>query len=179
MIENKFTTKPKEDANNPLLRQATAEDESRIFNWRNDSWLASFSSGNRIVTWEEHRRWFERVSDDTRHLVFIIEINTGYPIGSIRFDREGSDAATVSVFIERAYTAKGIGSHALVKGCAAAFEAWSINVIKAGIKPDNYASIKAFRKAGFVEDFQKASPPNFLRYYSCRRDQGWQNSGVR
>ena len=117
MIANRFPTKPTEDANNLLLRQATPEDEGRIFDWRNDPWLASFSSGSRAVTWKEHQRWFERVLDDNRHLVFIIEINIGYPIGSIRFDRESSDAATVSVFIEKLYTGQGIGSHALIQGC--------------------------------------------------------------
>lgn len=141
------------------LRAANASDERTLLAWRNDPWIVALSASRRAVTPAEHHRWLEQALDRTLHLLYVIESPPGRGIGSIRFDRESDEAASVSIYLLRPHVGRGIGVAALRDGCTAAFHAWPrLREIRARIRAENDHSIRAFTKAGFREYAEPRSP---------------------
>lgn len=135
------------------IRQASAEDSERIWEWRNDvQTRANSASGNsQIVPWENHQTWFEHtLTDNNRHLL-IGELD-GAPVAMLRFDKLDDDRSNWVISINLAPTARGRG---LSVPLLLAAHRWltatepSARRIVAEIKPHNAASINAFTKAGY------------------------------
>ena len=127
-------------------------DRQTVFEWRNDPWIVALSTHQHAIEWADHLRWFERILQSEHHLLFIIESDAGEGMGVIRFDREENDAE-VTIYLLQPFTGKGYGVLALVEGPARAFSHWPIlERVTATIREDNPNSVKAFTKAGFVEE---------------------------
>src|SRR5690349_23170939 len=106
---------------NLRLRVAQMDDAQRVFVWRNDPWIISLSTSQRMVTWEEHLAWFRKVLATDRHLLLIIEIEEGLGIGTVRLDRVDALRATLTVYLLRDFTGQGLGVKAIMSGSARAF----------------------------------------------------------
>jgi RimJ/RimL family protein N-acetyltransferase len=133
------------------LRPATLADARTVFTWRNDPWIVSLSASRATVGWEEHIAWYERVIHGD-HLLHIIESDEGAGMGCVRLDRSGAEAV-VTIYLLRPFVGKGIGVLALRQSCAEAFAHWpALRRIRALIRPDNVPSLRAFAKAGFVNE---------------------------
>jgi len=113
---------------------------------RNDPWIVSLGTSQKPVEWKEHAKWFRRVLADDNCLLWMIEPS----MGTVRIMRNG-DAATVTIYLLKQHTGKGIGVWALREACNLAFCKWPIRRIRAHIRYENRASLVAFMKAGFVE----------------------------
>lgn len=133
------------------LRPATGDDIRQVFAWRNDPWIVSLGSSRRLVSWEEHAEWFPRVLADPGRLLLICEDEAGVGLGATRLDMVDGDRATVTIYLMREFTGRGLGVQALVQAAALGFARWPIRAIHAYIRTDNRPSRSAFAKAGFLE----------------------------
>jgi RimJ/RimL family protein N-acetyltransferase/SAM-dependent methyltransferase len=132
------------------LRPAIIDDVQQIFAWRNDPWIVSLSSSQKQVNWEEHVAWLQNVLTNNQHILLIIEPQLGVGAGIVRLDRIDEYQACITIYLLREFTGKGIGVRAIVEACLHGFILWPIQTIHAHIRNENYPSISAFTKAGFV-----------------------------
>lgn len=132
------------------LRSATIHDAQQVLVWRNEPWIVSLSSSQRRVTWEEHVAWFHYVLISDQHLLLIIEPDPGVSVGIVRLDRVNEHQGRITIYLLREFTGQGIGVRAIVDACSRGFVRWPIHTIHAHIRNENYPSLSAFTKAGFV-----------------------------
>jgi RimJ/RimL family protein N-acetyltransferase len=139
------------------LRRAGPDDAERVLAWRNDPRIVALSKSGRPVTRDEHTAWYAQAVTDARRLLCIVEVEEAgrkgsSPAGVVRVDRDGSRAGMITIYLLAPYTGRGLGVAALEQATRLAFGQWpDLRSIRAEIRPDNLASIKAFAKAGFVE----------------------------
>ncbi len=136
------------------IRRATTHDIQRVFAWRNDPWIVSLSNSKRAVTWEEHKKWFLNVINNDKNLLLLIELDQE-GIGTVRFDLENSQQATVTIYLLPSYVGRGIGTKVLIIACDVAFKHWKcLRSICAAILKNNLRSIRVFSKVGFSVNFR-------------------------
>jgi len=130
------------------LRSVLAEDCERVWEWRNEDAARAASLSKKFISWEEHSYWFpERIK---RPFFYIALNQDDLPIGQIRFDQEEAETV-ISVTIDKVWRHCGYGVRLIKMSCEELFLSSDIKVIHAYIKPDNEASTRTFRKAGFKE----------------------------
>ncbi len=71
-------------------------------------------------------------------------------VGQIRYDIT-DDTAVVSLSLAREARGRGLGPALIWRGSERCFADSSVKLIRAYVKPDNKASIRAFSKAGFTD----------------------------
>jgi RimJ/RimL family protein N-acetyltransferase len=131
------------------LRSADLADREKIFNWRNDPWILSFSNSQRTVSLDEHREWFENALNDPTHSIDMIRLDDK-EIGVIRLNRTGADQATISIYLLREFCGKGYGTTAIRLACEKGWSLWPISHIDAFTRKTNLASERSFQKNGFL-----------------------------
>jgi UDP-2,4-diacetamido-2,4,6-trideoxy-beta-L-altropyranose hydrolase len=130
------------------LRPARPDDSRRVWQWRNDPHIRSFSNNPTPISWEEHGAWFEAALARPHQSLLIGEADH-VPVGVLRFDVEG-DEATVSLYLTPDGRGRGLGPELLLRGSE-----WlrsnrpTVHRIKARIQPSNEASIAAFTAARY------------------------------
>ena len=130
------------------LRFAVEEDAPLLFGWRNRPDIISLGLSGRAVCWDEHVLWFSETLGGKERKLFIVEFDS-HPIGQVRFDRLDHYSAEVSIYLLPEYTGRGWGRWVLDEGCRhIANDRW-VDEVRARIRSDNPASLRAFRKAGF------------------------------
>jgi RimJ/RimL family protein N-acetyltransferase len=132
----------------PVLRLAGPEDEQRLLDWRNERGVreASFSSDE--ISPEEHHRWFADNLLDPGCALLIVE-DDGRPVGQVRLERVGTDLAEISVALASDVRGRGVGREALRLAASMAPQLLGVTTLKALVKEENEASLRAFRAAGF------------------------------
>jgi RimJ/RimL family protein N-acetyltransferase len=130
------------------LRPATAEDEARLLEWRNEPTARAQSRDSDAVRPEDHHRWLSSRLKDPDTLLLVAELD-GSPAGSVRFDRRGR-AAEIAVTIAAEHRGRGLGREVIALGSERAAEELGVARIVAYVKPANAASLHAFAAAGFV-----------------------------
>ena len=129
------------------LRPATEADCWQVFEWKNLPENVAISASRQPVTEEEHAAWYAATITHRDRLLFIIEPAQGM----VRLDKAGT-TAWVSVYLEPEARAQGIGTQAIQIACQAADFAWpDLLEIRAKVRPDNPASLRAFARAGFAD----------------------------
>jgi RimJ/RimL family protein N-acetyltransferase len=144
------------------------QDAEMVFHWRNDSFIVSLSSSQRMVYWEEHLKWFEDIVNDDSKIMFIIE-KEGQPLGQVRFDKADENICAITVYMLREFTGKGYGVKAIEIGCLQIFDLWDVEEIIACVRSNNRNSRAAFLKAGFFErDLKWLCPENHFTFSLIR-----------
>jgi UDP-2,4-diacetamido-2,4,6-trideoxy-beta-L-altropyranose hydrolase len=151
------------------LRSAILEDRDKIFQWRNDPWILSFSSGQRSVGADEHRAWFEKALNDHDHSINVIVLQHE-DIGLARLHRTSPEQATISIYLLREFCGKGYGTAAIQLACEKAWTVWPIREINAYTLKTNSVSERSFKKNGFlpVESQEEASTSHLLHLRKTR-----------
>lgn len=129
-------------------RPATSADSPLQLEWRNDPVARSASWDTEAVRQADHDTWFEAVLEDRDRTLLIVEDAKG-AAGSVRLDVEGV-AARISVLVGPDRRGEGIGGQVVRQAselCLAAHPA--VGSIRASVRPDNVASLRAFERAGF------------------------------
>lgn len=133
-----------------VLRRAVTADCERVFEWANDPVTRAVSFSSAAIPYVEHVAWFEQQLARSDRNLLIAELE-GEPIAVVRLDR-GDDDGTCVISINVAPDARGrgCGTAALV---AATPYAASLGFarIRALIRPDNHASVRAFTAAGYTQ----------------------------
>jgi N-acetylneuraminate synthase len=133
------------------LRRATADDAPVLLAWRNDPETRRMSLSSGTVTEAEHAAWLAQSLASTLRSLFVAE-HGGQAIGQARLDviQQLGALGSAEVSITVAPGARGKG-HAPAILVAAEHEARRIGItrLEARIKPDNEASVRAFKRAGY------------------------------
>jgi len=132
------------------VRLANDLDSSIIYAWRNEPRTRSSSRSSHIISREEHDAWFtSSLANKNLHL-FIVELDAGTPIGTVRFDRERENVFEVSVTVSPLYRGQGLGAAVLLSCEASLLLHFSSALLRAFIKPGNSISVKLFESCEYV-----------------------------
>ena len=130
-----------------LLRRVMLKDEKCIFDWANDSVTRDNSFSSNIISYNEHKIWFEHKLRSENSKLYIFEVN-GIPASFLRFDKEG-EKTVIGINISPNFRGKKLAPLFLKMSCEKYFEEANEQNIFAYIKKENIASIKSFERAGF------------------------------
>lgn len=134
------------------LRRATPDDGGMLLEWRNDEVTRAMSRKRELVSEEEHAAWLRATLVATdRHL--LIAVLDGQPVAQLRLDVAGPAAVELSITVAPQHRGRGLGA-AVLREADAFARALGIARLTASIRPENEASLRAFKSAGwyaFVE----------------------------
>jgi len=131
------------------VRQATADDESRILEWANDPIVRQNAFNESEITKEGHTNWFRDVlTTPEKRKVFIVESRVGIPIGYVRFDHK--DAGwEISYALDGKFRGLGLGRKLVWKGISRLQQDIKKTPVFGRVKPSNVQSIKVFEGLEF------------------------------
>jgi RimJ/RimL family protein N-acetyltransferase len=132
------------------LRPATSSDASLLRAWRNEPATRAASRNTAEVGEAEHRAWLARVLADPRRMLFVAE-RGGDPIGQVRLDAAG-EGWEISVSLAPEARGAGLGSALIERGVEQLRAAGREGPVEAWVRADNAPSLRAFRRAGFVDE---------------------------
>jgi len=139
------------------LRPATEADLDLVFAWSSDPAVRQASFQQAPIPYPEHVAWFKARLTDPKCL-FLIICEAEEPVGQVRLELI-EDRARVSISLASRSRGRGLGRRALEAAAVQiASLAPGVRELVAQVKPDNQASQKAFRQAGF-EEVAKADQP--------------------
>jgi RimJ/RimL family protein N-acetyltransferase len=130
------------------LRPVTDKDCKMVWFWANDPQVRAFSFSKDDISYDTHIRWFEMKLNDPNCAFFIADKTNHQSVGLVRYDLTGEDA-TISVIVSKNFKGQGYGSHIIKNGSERIFKTRQVAKIHAYMLPQNYASVKAFKKANF------------------------------
>lgn len=132
------------------LRPAAADDVRNYWEWSNEPGVRAVSFNSDPIPWESHVGWFEAHLADPDSRLRVASDQSGSPVGQIRFELKNGNPATISISLSAEVHGQGLGTQLIWMACRELFAETAVDGVKALIKPDNTASIRAFEKAGFV-----------------------------
>jgi UDP-2,4-diacetamido-2,4,6-trideoxy-beta-L-altropyranose hydrolase len=125
----------------------TVAHRTLLWQWVNDPQTRAASFNSEPIGWDEHVSWLDGKLADPRSALLLGVDGQGRPVGHVRFDRSGSEA-TISVHVDPALRGKAWGSALILRACEEA--AAGDGAVHAYVKAGNWASERAFLRAGFV-----------------------------
>jgi len=158
------------DEGQPLsVRRATESDAPRLFEWANDAETRAQSFSSAPILWDGHVAWLTRKLGDRSCHLYVVEVGGAEPVATVRFDTQGGHT-DVSVTVAPAARGRRLAARAISAAVHAIFESTDIQGVRAFIKPDNTASVRAFERAGFVSsESPRADARCFVRARSAPR----------
>ncbi|MBO0930727.1 GNAT family N-acetyltransferase [Fibrella aquatilis] len=135
-------------------RLATPADAQLYFEWANDPVTRQQSFNSEPILWENHEAWFTRKLTDPNALMLVFEVQSGDPIGQVRFEKQADGEVVIGVSLDAYFRGKGLASTLIRAAVSQCQEQWGNTPIAAHIKPDNKASVRAFERAGFHFDHE-------------------------
>jgi UDP-2,4-diacetamido-2,4,6-trideoxy-beta-L-altropyranose hydrolase len=132
-----------------IIRRARQEDCWLLWQWANDPQVRAASFHSEAISREDHAAWFASRLNGADAAIYIAEDSGGVPIGQFRVERDGSGNAVVDVSVTPDRRRKGIGAALIVEAAQRIFRDTQLQRIYAHIKPENRASLCAFKNAGF------------------------------
>lgn len=131
------------------LRAATPEDSRLLFEWANHPAVREMSLNKTKFSWQTHENWFKNRLESSLTQIFIALNAYNQPLGQIRFDLIDNSLAEVDVHTDPELTGIGLGTKIISLGTNHFFAIRDVISIRAIILQSNFASIKAFQKAGY------------------------------
>jgi RimJ/RimL family protein N-acetyltransferase len=131
-----------------VLRPAEARDCQRIWLLRNDPETQQASFDSAEIPWDVHARWFNDSLGRANRRIYMIVVKD-LTEGVARLDIGRSDGV-VSIHLAAEWRGRGVGPIALDHLARIAKRELKLDCLRAFVKPNNLASLSAFRKAGFV-----------------------------
>ena len=133
-----------------IIRDANINDSLDIYSWRNDPLSLQMFKKSSIVTLEEHKKWFEYVLADQFRKIYIGLID-GLKVGMCRFDLdEKMVSAEVSINLNPAMRGRNISKNFLAN-CIKKYREVDKLKLTATIRKENKASLKIFKRCGFIQ----------------------------
>ena len=126
--------------------EAKESHKELTYQWQIHPDTRRFSLNKKAPTVDEHNDWFEELLQDENRRLFFVMVNDE-KVGLFRLDFEGKKEALVSILIAPEFYGQGLATQVLtfVKSW------WASVTINATVLPENIASYKAFKNAGFLE----------------------------
>ncbi|WP_422115101.1 GNAT family N-acetyltransferase [Brachybacterium sp. UNK5269] len=134
-----------------VARPAGIDDSSLLMRWRNDPETRRVSRSSDPVSWDGHIGWYQRVLEDPRRELYVVERGTT-PVGTVRFDALELAEWEVSITLAPEARGHGLARPVLAAG-EAAFGARHPEVtVVAAVLPGNVPSQRLFARAGYQRD---------------------------
>jgi spore coat polysaccharide biosynthesis predicted glycosyltransferase SpsG/RimJ/RimL family protein N-acetyltransferase len=130
----------------PRLRPATMADAQTLYDWTMDPIVRSQSLNSGPFPFAHHKQWLESKLSSADCRLFIGEWHS-VPCGMIRFDRMPTGHWKLNYLLAADHRGKGLAK-GLVTGGMRAMHGLPL---LAQVKPENTASLKVFRSAGWTE----------------------------
>jgi RimJ/RimL family protein N-acetyltransferase len=121
-----------------------------LWEWANDPNVRSHSFASAPIPWETHVSWLAEKLGQNGSLLLIAEDERGEPVGQIRFDASDSGETYVNLSIAEQHRSRGLATLLIQLGVQEAFARDDCRQVKALVKSDNTASVRAFENSGFV-----------------------------
>ncbi|MCB0819741.1 MAG: GNAT family N-acetyltransferase [Bacteroidetes bacterium] len=132
-----------------VLRPVEAGDEQFLLDWANQAEVRNNAINPEQISASAHHIWFGRRLTDPETFIYIALFGNK-PLGQIRFElHEGCFEIDYSV--DAGSRGMGIGAFLLKEGINKLRKGGVKGTVAGLVKPSNFASIRAFRKAGFSE----------------------------
>ncbi|HEV7649574.1 MAG TPA: bifunctional UDP-2,4-diacetamido-2,4,6-trideoxy-beta-L-altropyranose hydrolase/GNAT family N-acetyltransferase [Actinophytocola sp.] len=147
------------------IRPATMSDAGRLLAWRNDPDTLRWSRGHEPVAEPAHRAWLDSSLANSGRVLLVVE--TGHPIGTVRFDRVEPATWEVGITLAPADRGKGLSADVLMLGEAALLARHAPAWIVANVHEDNVASRTLFRHAGYEPSPRPSDGPYLWLRKSC------------
>lgn len=129
------------------LRTATLSDAEMLLAWRNDALTRAHSRRHHEISLDEHRAWLESTLQSANRKLFVA-IKNGQPVGQLRLDIGAHRTAEVSITVAPEARGQGLSVN-LLRALESEARGLEVITLLAEIHPDNAASIKAFKRAGY------------------------------
>ncbi len=130
------------------IKKIDKNDALFLYQLANDKIARENSFQSKEITFEEHKKWFQKKLNDTETYYYICQLNK-QKAGLIRFDIDEDDNAIIGINIDSSFRGKKVAVSYLKLACNF-FLNENSNPIFAYIKKTNIASVKSFERAGFV-----------------------------
>jgi len=131
-----------------MIRRAEPQDRDFLLELKNDPEVREARFDPRIISPEEHRRWFEKVFESDNDVIYILEKGRK-SIGQARYLMRDEDTYEVGVSIVRDSRNMKMGTFLLRLTSDFVLSHKKPKRIVSEIKKGNHASIKAFKNSGF------------------------------
>lgn len=133
-----------------VLRQATFEDAQDIFSLANDDVVRKNSFKPDRIEWEHHLEWLKKKLVDSNCSFFIVEC-LGRFAGQVRFDVASQQGeAVVNISLKKNIRGLGLSPLVINESVGKLMKVRKdVKLIRACVKDENVASMRAFEKAGF------------------------------
>ena len=132
------------------LRKTVFEDALDIFNLSNDDVVRKNSFNPEKMEWEHHLEWLKGKLEDKNCIFFIVVDNLNEFYGQIRLDiNPNIGEGIINVSFKKDIRGLGLFSFIMDKSITELLKSKSVKLIKAYVKEDNMASIRAFERAKF------------------------------
>ena len=137
-----------------IIKNATIKDMKEIFELSNDELVRQNSINQEKILWNNHIKWFhKRIT--LNNPFYVIRALNDKLIGQVRIDKK--DEAVISISITHEFRGKNLAAK-IIKDCSVKS---NLSPIYAYIKPDNIASQRAFKKAGYIYN---STADNLLKF---------------
>ncbi len=130
------------------FRPATHDDVELLYRWANDLQVRKNSFSTDVITFSEHREWFDKKLKSEKCEIFIFTLDSK-PVGQVRFEISQDNTAEIGILINKEFRGKGLASDMLRLASEFAVTKLGIRCIWSHIKLDNDISVRAFEKAGY------------------------------
>jgi RimJ/RimL family protein N-acetyltransferase len=136
------------------LSSIRPEDSEILFRWINDPETVRLNAPYKPVHWASHEAWVRSVGNSPGRHVFVIRVD-GRPIGVVQLvdiDPIHRSAELTIRIGEEADRGRGYGTEALRLAVGFAWRDLNLHRVWARVFATNARAIRAFQKAGFVEE---------------------------
>lgn len=129
----------------------TSDDLMRVLTWRNDPRIRRYMLTQHEISFEEHRQWFERASQDSSRRLLVFEA-AGKPCGYVGFHGVVADDAADWGFYAAPDAPKGTGRRLGRAALDFAFDVLGLHKVCGQVLALNEPSIEFHRALGFRQE---------------------------
>jgi len=135
------------------LRPMAEADLRQVLEWRNDKRISHAMYTDHVITWDEHRAWFERVSKGDSSLHYVFEIS-GRPLGVVNFTKidRTNGLCTWGFYVGAADAPRGSGSAMGWLALEHIVAEQGFHKVVGEVLSDNEDSLKYHLRLGFEEE---------------------------
>ncbi|QOD62083.1 GNAT family N-acetyltransferase [Polaribacter haliotis] len=128
-----------------VMMEAELTHAKLLFDWVNDETVRDNSLDSDLIFWENHVNWLTKNIKSKKNKIFIFLINEA-PIGQVRLDLI-NNVWLIDYSVDKNHRGMGYGTKMLKE----IINISSYKQFKAEVKKQNIASLKVFKKLGFIE----------------------------
>lgn len=133
------------------LRALQASDLPQVRGWRNSDRVRLAMTNQHLISLDEHRAWFERVSASEHERHYVFECGST-PLGMVSFkDIESGRGADWGLYIGEAWAPRHSGAKLGVLALGTAFDELGLKTVRAAVLARNEASLGYHERMGFRE----------------------------